>query len=427
MMKTFKYICTFLILLSALTASAQEYLGICSLLSNNIKEATFETAGSSTKKGDIESNAIKSLFNSLFYSGIEGVCNGQPLVIKENKMFTNAFFNEQAKYTFYIAQTSLKDKVEKVGNSYRGEYVVVIRLSKLLADLKANKIYYDTSSPESMSASDVAHHDNMVLPTIIVVPYRNGHETYAEILQNDYDRRVAVNVVQHGFEERDITTVDFINKLNAVKRRADYDKNSGAAQSSDRQILQSSGADIFVEVEIMKDIKEEGSRVNLTLKAYETASGNIVANKVATTQRRYKTLETDVLCQYTVEDNMEDFMNQIMKNFAPSRGTRVVLHVVIDANATFTMNDPAGKNNYSLSNVIRQWVRKNAFEGKFHLQGMTDDMMEFDYVNIPPIDEDGLRMDAAQFSFLLESYLKEEQNIPCSAKLDGNTIIITIL
>ena len=90
------------------------------------------------------------------------------------------------------------------------------------------------------------------------------------------------------------------------------------------------------------------------------------------------------------------------------------------------MNDPAGSKGYALSNVIRQWVRKNAYEGKFHLQGMVDDNMTFDYIVIPPIDADGLRMDAAQFSFMLEEYLKESENIPCSARLEGNKIMITI-
>ncbi len=419
-------ILSFMVLLS-ISITAEEYLGMCSLISKDDRNATFESAGMSAKSRLVEENAIHSLFHALFYSGIEGINNGQPLVQKENKTYTNGFFNEQAKYSFYIISKEPIEKVQKLGNDYRATYKVQIRLSKLIADLKMNKVYVDTSNPMTMSASDVQTTSNMVLPTIIVVPFRTPeYNSFAEILQNDYDRRVAVNAVQKGFEDKNITTIDLMSKISAAQRVSQYDKNAGAGQSSDRALLQQSGADIYVEVDVLKDVQQSGSRVSLTLKAYETASGSIVANQVATTNRRYQTIATDVLCAYAVQDNIDAFMEQIMKNFAPSKGTRVSLSVSIDGSATRTMNDPAGSKGYALSNVIRQWVRKNAYEGKFHMQGMVDDNMTFDYIMIPPIDEDGLRMDAAQFSFMLEEYLKESENIPCSARLEGNKIMITI-
>lgn len=422
-----RFIIFALLLIFTLSSFAEEYVGICSLISQDERNATFESAGMSAKSRLVEENAIHSLFHSLFYVGIEGVNNGKPLVQKENKTYTNGFFNEQAKYSFYVISKEPTEKVLKVGNEYRTTYRVQIRLSKLIADLKMNKVYVDTSNPATMSASDVQTTSNMVLPTIIVVPFKTPeYNSFAEILQNDYDRRVAVSAVQKGFEEKNITTVDLLNKINAAQRMSQYDKNSGAGQSSDRALLQQSGADISVEVDVMKDVQQSGSRVSLTLKASETASGNIIATQVATTNRRYQTVATDVLCAYAVQDNIDTFLEQILKNFAPSKGTRVSLSVSIDGSATRTMNDPAGSKGYALSNVIRQWVRKNAYEGKFHLQGMVDDNMTFDYIVIPPIDEDGLRMDAAQFSFLLEEYLKETENIPCSARLEGNKIMITI-
>ena len=422
-----RYIISVLICILTLSSFAEEYVGICSLISQDERNATFESAGMSAKSRLVEENAIHALFHALFYVGIEGVNAGKPLVQKENKTYTNGFFNEQAKYSFYIISKEPTEKVLKVGNDYRATYRSQIRLSKLIADLKMNKVYVDTSNPSTMSASDVQSTSNIVLPTIIVVPFKTPeYNSFAEILQNDYDRRVAVSAVQKGFEEKNITTVDLLNKINAAQRMSQYDKNSGAGQSSDRALLQQSGADISVEVDVMKDVQQSGSRVSLTLKASETASGNIIATQVATTNRRYQTIATDVLCAYAVQDNIDAFLEQILKNFAPAKGTRVSLSVSIDGSATRTMNDPAGSKGYALSNVIRQWVRKNAYEGKFHLQGMVDDNVTFDYIVIPPIDADGLRMDAAQFSFLLEEYLKETENIPCSVRLEGNKIMITI-
>lgn len=421
--------CIVLVLLCIFTfsVSSEEYLGINTIVSQDERNVTFKSAGFATKSRLVEENAIRALFHALFYVGIEGINKGQPLVQRENKTYTNGFFNEQAKYSFYVISSQTDGKIEKVNDNYQATYIIQIRLSKLIADLKTNKIYVSSTNPMTMSASDVPSTSNVVLPTIIVVPFKTPEDnSYADILQNDYDRRIAVSVVQKCFEDKNITTIDLLNKINAAQRFLQYDQNAGAGMSSDRALLQQSGADICVEVDIMKDIQQSGSRVSLTLKASETASGNIIASQVATTNRRYQTIATDVLCAYTVQDNMDDFLEQILKNFAPSRGTRVSLSVSIDGSAVRTMNDPAGSKGYSLSNVIRQWVRRNAYEGKFHLQGMIDDNMTFDYIVIPPIDQDGLKMDAAQFSFLIEEYLKETENIPCSVRLEGNKIMITI-
>lgn len=422
-----KFIILFISFLGTLSVFSEEYLGICTLISQNNGTAIFESS-STAPRAQLEEQAIFSLFHQLFYVGFEGINNGAPLVQKENKTYTNGFFNEQAKYNFYISSKEMVDKAVKIGNNkYQATYRIQIRLSKLIADLKTNKVYIEASNLEFMTASDVQKTSNMILPTIIVVPFKTPeYNSYEEILQNDYDRRIAVSVVQKGFEEKDLTTVDLLNKIRSFQRISEYDKNAGAGQSSDRALLQQSGADICVEVDIMKDVQESGSRVSLTLKASETASGNIIATQVATTNRRYQTVATDVLCAYAVQDNIDAFLEQILKNFAPSKGIRVSLSVSIDANATITMNDPVGSKGYSLSNVIRQWVRKNAYEGKFHLQGLIDDNMTFDYIVIPPIDEDGLNMDAAQFAFLIEQYLKETEGISCSVRLEGNKIMITI-
>ena len=137
-------------------------------------------------------------------------------------------------------------------------------------------------------------------------------------------------------------------------------------------------------------------------------------------------MRLDALCKHTVDSHLQTFLDDIVKNFRPVGGTRVVLQFAIAGTSMMTMNTPAGQNNYSISNIIRQWVRKNAYQGKYHLQGVMDESMIFDYVTIPPKDIDGLRMDAAQFGFILEQYLKEDEGLDCSLRVDGNNILVTI-
>lgn len=405
---------------------AEDFLDIVSLEQQSAGNATFSSAGVSDVKKNLSVNAQKSLFHALFYVGVEGVNNGRPLIEKENKTYTNSYFNEQARYTFYVNSVSEIDKPVKMGSNFRGTYRVSIKLQKLLADLKMNKVYGMKDDLQNMEAGDVANVENIVLPTIIVVPYKRDGESYSSILQSDYDRRVAVAKVQDGFESRHITTVDLQAKIDAVLRRSAYEQNRGAADSNDKQLLLTSGADVYVTVDVNKDIQPSGSRVTLIMKAYETATGNVLASKTATPIRRFQTTATDALAAYCVQDNIQPFLDDIVRNFKPANGSKVVLQFSIDGASAMTFSDPAGVNGYSLSNVIRNWVRKNAYMGKYHLQGIMDEVMIFDYVTIPPKDQDGLRMDAAEFSFQLEQYFKDEQAIPCTVRVDGNNILVTI-
>lgn len=414
------------LLCGSMAGYAEDYPQVCQLITTDQIQATFETAGMAASKKDVEANAIKSLFHTLFYVGIEGINNGKPLVGHENKLYTQNFFNDQARYTYYITRTEARDKVSKVANLYRGNYSVTIPIKRLISDMKTNKVYVDMNDLSSMDYSDVASAEGITLPTIIVVPYRKDGENFASILQSDFDRRVAVTAVQQGMEEQKIPTVDLQAKLNAVNRRAQYEQNSNAASSNDKMLLMTSGADVYVEVDIHKDIREDGARVSLTLKAYETATGNVLASRTATTQRRFRTTATDALANYAVQDNIKPFVEEISKKLQPAGGQRVALQFAIDGNSATTMNDPMGSHGYALSNIIRQWVRKNAFQGKFHLQGIVDESLIFDYVVMPPKDADGIKMDAAQFEFILEQYLKETEGIECSGRVDGNTILITI-
>ena len=399
---------------------ADEYLQIVSLLSSEGSQATFSSAGRAMDKKEVEANAAKSVFYTLFYQGVEGINDGKPLVNQDNKLYTNSFFNSTNRYSFYVVSIEEAQKPKKVAGSYRANYNVTVYIKRLMNDLISNKVHV-----KALTVNDIDETEGLTKPTIMVVPFLKEGESYATVLENDYDRRIAVSRVQNGFESRDITTVDFLAKLQAEKRQQNYESN--VAESNDRNLLLSSSADVYVTVDLQKDTSPQGSRVSLIMKAYERVSGDVLASKDGWTNR-FRTTATDALCGYAVEDLLPGFLDDICKNFTQriGQGSRVVLRFAIDAGSSMTMNTQVGPKNYSLSNIIRQWVRKNAFKGKYHLQGIVDEGMIFDYVTIPPKDADGLLMDAAQYAFLIESFLKEENSINCSSRIEGNTIFFTI-
>lgn len=401
-------------------ALAEDYLQAVALLSKEPLKATFVSTGISSEKKGVQANAIKSLIYTLFYQGVADINDGKPWVNKDNKLYTNSFFNSTGRYSFYVVKVQEVEKPKKVEGMYRADYHVTIYTARLMKDLITNKVH-----EKAKTVADIDEMESMTKPTIMVVPYLREGENYGSVLEGDYDRRIAVSRVQNGFESRDITTVDFSAKLQAEKRQQNYEAN--AAESNDRNLILSSGADVYVTVDLHKDTSPQGSRVSLIMKAYERVSGDVLASKDGWTNR-FQTSATDALCGYACEDMLPGFLDDICKNFTQriTQGSRVVLRFAIDASSSMTMNSPVGANNYSLSNTIRQWVRKNAYKGKYHLQGVVDEAMIFDYVTIPPKDADGLLMDAAQYAFMIETFLKEENAVNCSSRIEGNTIFFTI-
>lgn len=402
--------------------SAQEYAQIVTFETSDAVSATFTSVGIAKRSKDVEENAVMSLFYTLFYDGVDGVNGGRPLITTDNPDYVNTFLT--SRYPFFVKNVVETEKPEKnVNKIFQGTYTITIVYGNLIKDMERNKVH-KSREPE-MDYSDVEYEQGMVLPTIMVVPYKKDGETYSSVLANDFDRRIAVSKVQDGFESRNVTTVDVEAKLAAVKRNSQFGAND--ADSNDKQLLMNSGADVYVVVDLKKDVTNEGARVSLIMKAYETATGNVLASKDAIT-RRYAKASTDELCSYAIQDNVPAFLDDICKNFSKqaSTGKRVAIQFAFDGASSMSMSDRVGPSNLPLSNQIHQWVRKNAHNGKFHLQGIVDTSMLFDYVVIPPRSEDGMVMDAVQYGFVIEAWLNDTLGVPCSSRFDGNTIYITI-
>ena len=401
--------------------SAQNYPQVVVYETSDEVSATFTTVGADAKSKNVQDNAVKSLFYTLFYVGVDGVNNGQPLITKDNKAYVSTFFS--SRIPFFVKE--VKEMVKPAKNSnkiYQGTYAVTVVYANLLKDMERNKVY---EAPKDLG-QQVEEEDGMVLPTIMVVPYKKDGETYASLLASDFDRRIAVSKVQDGFESQNITTVDVQARLDAVKRNAQYGEND--ANSNDKQLLMNSGADVYVIVDIHKDVNAQGSRVSLIMKAYLTHDGSVLASKDAITAR-FQTNATDALCSFAVKDNVPAFLEDIKKNFNKfiTNGKKVSLQFAIDGSSSMSMSDRVGEKNYPLSNLITQWVRKNSHKGKFHLRGSVGEAIIYDYVMIPPKAQDGLMMDAFQFCSLIEAWLNDEVGVPCASRIDGDTIYITIL
>lgn len=385
--------------------------------------ATFKSESASDSKSGMAVDAKRRLCFALFYVGVQGINEGKPLVDDDNPLVTASFFNDANAFEAFIISVEGGDKVRKVGGKYHAVYTLAVSMKLLANYLQEQKLmkkvnaYGDEGGP--------------VIPTIMTVPFCKKGESYEAILENDPDMRVAVANVQDGFRSRNVTTFDFFAALYGGDRGGAYEGNQGVAESNDRQLALSAGSDVYVEVDLIKDESAQGNKVTLILKAYETATSIVLASKNIIT-RRYPNASIDVLTKYAVRDGLQPFLNDVCEKWKkPTKfedeGTIVKMRFsLLEGGAILSFNDRVGIKSYPLSNVIRQWIRKNCHMAQFHQQAQNAEIIIFDKVTMPPTDVDGLPMDAAQFAFLLESYLKETEGVDCSSLIEGNMIIFTI-
>ena len=406
--------------------SAEDFLQIVTLESEQGTQAVFTTAGMGINKEEAEVNAVKSLFYTLMFQGVDGVNGGRPLVIVDNKVYTNSFFNRQARYNVYVIASERVGKFEKIGDMFQGTMKVTIRLRQLVGDVQKNtkgepKVTTITPPEGPGGTANIA-----AKPTIIVVPYKKDGESYKAILENDFDKRIAVSEVKKEFENLGIKTIDLQGRLDAVNRGMQYDDNIGTAESNDKQLLLSSGADVYVIVDLKKDITSEGSRVALIMEARETASGTMWASENGWT-KRYPTNATDQLCAFAVKDNLPPFLAQIEKNYA--NPINAVLRVAVDGTSAVTLFDECD-NGERIIDVIQDWLDRNAHQGDYHLQGEMAESAIFDYVIIPRQDKNGYKMTTSKFARELRKHLISlgvQLDGATGVRIEGNSIMLTIM
>lgn len=397
--------------------------GDVTLISKSENLLVLSATGWHNKKNQTEEEANKTAFKILFSIGVEGYNNGKPLVDLKSRTENKDYFNKMllgGRYNMFVKSSKTVSGPEREARMFKSTVHVAIYIAALERDMKA----YNISPSFGQVTSDVKK--EIQLPTIMVVPYKSMGKSYKDILQNDFDRRIAVAKVQESFNKKGVSTIDLEAKLNAALRSANFEIND--AQTIDKQMLRNSGSDVYVTVDLKKDFTSNGNRIALILKAYETSTGNVLANK-QNWSGRFRTSAIDQLSVMAIKTIMDDFLDQVSTNFQKkvSNGNTIVLNVSIANDATTDMDSELGNGQLPLSDILRLWVKKNAHKGRYHVQGSIAEAVIFDQIQMPTKDENGNAYSVNDFAFNLWDYLRSDMGIVCKKRVDGNTIYITIL
>lgn len=267
-----------------------------------------------------------------------------------------------------------------------------------------------------------------VQPKIMVIPYVKEGEDLRNILESDVNKRICITKIKESFDGRGFTTVDFVPKLKAAKDNNVFTSNNQTDIKS--QIIQMSGADVYVQAEVNVDKGQNGTEVRLVLTAYEASTGNSLSNKVGNSGRWFSD-DIAKMATKAVDQVSEDFLNVMQTKFTDivNNGKSVIIDISIDPSSSFNLSSEMGPEGLPLSDLLEMWMEESAYKNNYHIQGTTDLKMIFDDVKIPLLDQStGKNYQPNRFALEIWKFLKSPKvgltNV--GKEIKGNTIYITI-
>ncbi|MDO8365722.1 MAG: DUF6175 family protein [Saprospiraceae bacterium] len=282
-------------------------------------------------------------------------------------------------------------------------------------------LVYNTVAQDSKPATEAPR---TIQPSIMVIPFARENQDMRKVLENDINLRVAVTKVKEGFDKRGFSTVDFVAKSKLVNNDKAMEMNN--LSSLKQQIIELSGADIYVETEANVNRTDGGNSITVIVTAYDAFSGLSLANKVGNSPKFY-TDNFEKLAEKAAESIIEDFLNTMQSKFDEivKNGRIAALNITFSENATTDMDTEVGDTGQMFSELMEKWLEENTFKGYFHLQGVTATKMIVDELRLPFQDANGNNYRPTKFAAELRNYLKK-MGFESTRDVQGSKIFITI-
>ena len=200
----------------------------------------------------------------------------------------------------------------------------------------------------------------------MVIPYTKQGEDIRTILEADQNKRVVLTKIKEAFDERGFSTIDFIAKLKAIESGNTF--NSNNQEDIKSQIIDMSGADIYVEAEIVclqNEVPGNNnmeSRVSIIITAYDAATGTSLSNKIGESGAFY-TNDIAKLGVKAISSCADDFlriMQEKVTSIAES-GKSAMIQIGISENSLVNLESEVGTQGLQLQDEIELWIKERAY------------------------------------------------------------------
>ena len=409
----------FMAMFFALTASAQQYSMDAELVRLDGNTAIIRCSGTASSKKDAIEMAKKSAIYTYIYSGIDGIDGGRPLITSQlNKVdqeYVDGIFSTMRYASFINMSLVNVDHEIKVAKQVQ----VTLTLGLYHEALRRTLEKADILKVRASSLDEVT--DHIAMPTVMVVPFCQGDETYEEVFNSNKYMRMIIAKVNEGFIENGVETKDLITCLNNAET---YRLLKGEGMTLEDAILINSGADISVKVDISSNTTSAGTEVYITMNAIEIATGNTLGSVSEKSARKQTSAEA--ICGPMAKSMIKDLLDLVTTRMVKktSTGQSISLRFTIDPSSVLTMETEIN-DELPLADMLVIWVKQHAQKGRYQSPKISSRLLTYSDVFIDNSVEDGVQMDVTDFARELYIYLKS-LDLTISRTVNGNSVDVVI-
>lgn len=266
---------------------------------------------------------------------------------------------------------------------------------------------------------------NTVQPSIMVIPFVPEGADIRKALDVSNEKRQVIAQISGAFADKGFSTKDFYANFKSVTQNAAFE--DGVQTDLKSLIIQSSGADIFVEADISINRQQDGNSVRVVIKACEASTAKVLASKIGDSGRFYTT-DFGKLGAKAVEKAMDGFLTTMQQSFNDmiANGRSIVVNITFSEMSDYDTTAEVGEDGFELRDLLELWMEENAYKNYYHILGTTDKKMIFDEVRIPLKDPTtGRNYNINKFSMSLAKFFKDN-GMQVDRNLNGGTLYITV-
>ena len=266
---------------------------------------------------------------------------------------------------------------------------------------------------------------NTVQPSIMVIPFVPEGADIRKALDVSNEKRQVIAQISGAFADKGFSTKDFYANFKSVTQNAAFE--DGVQTDLKSLIIQSSGADIFVEADISINRQQDGNSVRVVIKACEASTAKVLASKIGDSGRFYTT-DFGKLGAKAVEKAMDGFLTTMQQSFNDmiANGRSIVVNITFSEMSDYDTTTEVGEDGFELRDLLELWMEENAYKNYYHILGTTDKKMIFDEVRIPLKDPTtGRNYNINKFSMSLAKFFKDN-GMQVDRNLNGGTLYITV-
>ncbi len=264
-------------------------------------------------------------------------------------------------------------------------------------------------------------------PTIIVVPHTFKGQDIRETIEgeNGFNIRTVLARMKEAFDSRGFTTYDFVSTVKRMETLNLF--NSQTQTGYKEEIAKNSGADIYIDVELVVDRSEpNGTELKLIIEAVETATGRSLSNKIAASGR-YHTNDINKLVLLAIDKTKDDFMNTLQSKFTDivNNGRSIIIEFRLAQGSKINFNSEVGKDGDLLSEAIMDFMAANSFKNQNKKSVSTAKLLIYEDVRIPIRQQNGQNYPIDEFGRVLRKFLRNLHLNP-TIEYPRGQIVVTI-